>query len=242
MIRSSVVPQTMASETAQNANWNSHLASIVASERPRPLGKNACLRIAEALQHEPGGPDQVALARARAEREREADGVVGHRGDRQVDEDLGDSRADVLAAREADLEQREAGLHEQDEHRGEDHPHRVDRHGVAEYLVADGFQRVGGSHGRQRQYREQARAHHQRRAAPGTRACPGGKSSHWGQTLLLGATRCSAGQSAAERHSSISVPTGSTVGGQGSLATCRRFTTGVSPPGRVAPYAVAGAS
>jgi hypothetical protein len=42
LIRSSVVPQTIARETAQNANWNSHFDSIVASERPRPLGKNAC--------------------------------------------------------------------------------------------------------------------------------------------------------------------------------------------------------
>ena len=34
MIRSSVVPQTIASDTAQNANWNSHFDSMVASERP----------------------------------------------------------------------------------------------------------------------------------------------------------------------------------------------------------------
>ena len=34
MIRSSVEPHTIASDTAQKANWNSHFASIVASERP----------------------------------------------------------------------------------------------------------------------------------------------------------------------------------------------------------------
>ena len=33
-MRSSVEPQTMASDTAQKANWNSHLASTVASENP----------------------------------------------------------------------------------------------------------------------------------------------------------------------------------------------------------------
>jgi hypothetical protein len=33
-MRSSVEPQTIASDTAQNANWNSHLASTVASETP----------------------------------------------------------------------------------------------------------------------------------------------------------------------------------------------------------------
>jgi hypothetical protein len=42
LIRSSVDPHTIANDTAQKANWNSHLDSIVASERPRPLGKNAC--------------------------------------------------------------------------------------------------------------------------------------------------------------------------------------------------------
>jgi hypothetical protein len=34
LIRSRVEPQTIASETAQNANWNSHFASTVASETP----------------------------------------------------------------------------------------------------------------------------------------------------------------------------------------------------------------
>ena len=33
-MRSSVEPQTIARDTAQNANWNSHLASTVASETP----------------------------------------------------------------------------------------------------------------------------------------------------------------------------------------------------------------
>ena len=150
-MRSSVVPQTIASETAQNANWKSHLASIVASDRPRPLGKNASCGVPlEALQQEAGGADQVALARPRAEREGEADGVVTHGRDREVDQDLGDARADVLAAREADLEQREAGLHEQDEDGGDQHPHRVDGHRVAEHLVAGRVERVGGCHTGQR--------------------------------------------------------------------------------------------
>ena len=74
--------------------------------------------------------------------------VVTHGRDRQVDEDLRDPGADVLAAREADLEQREARLHEQHEDGSDDHPHRVDGHGVAEYLVADGLERVGGRHSR----------------------------------------------------------------------------------------------
>ena len=34
LIRSSVEPQTMARQTAQNANWNSHFDSIRASDRP----------------------------------------------------------------------------------------------------------------------------------------------------------------------------------------------------------------
>ena len=34
MIRSSVEPHTMASDTAQNANWNSHFDSTVASDTP----------------------------------------------------------------------------------------------------------------------------------------------------------------------------------------------------------------
>ena len=34
MIRSSVVPQTIASETAQKTNWKNHFASTVASESP----------------------------------------------------------------------------------------------------------------------------------------------------------------------------------------------------------------
>ena len=34
MIRSRVEPQTMASETAQNANWNRNFESTVASDRP----------------------------------------------------------------------------------------------------------------------------------------------------------------------------------------------------------------
>ena len=44
-------------------------------------------------------------------------------GDREVDEDLRDPHAGVLAAREADLQEREAGLHEHHEH-GRDHDPR----------------------------------------------------------------------------------------------------------------------
>ena len=39
--RSRVVPQTIASETPQKTNWNHHLASIVASERPM-IGNAFC--------------------------------------------------------------------------------------------------------------------------------------------------------------------------------------------------------
>jgi hypothetical protein len=34
LIRSSVVPHTIASDTAQNTNWKNHFDSIVASDRP----------------------------------------------------------------------------------------------------------------------------------------------------------------------------------------------------------------
>jgi hypothetical protein len=34
LIRSSVVPHTIASETAQNTNWKNHFDSIVAFDRP----------------------------------------------------------------------------------------------------------------------------------------------------------------------------------------------------------------
>ena len=34
LMRSRVDPQTIARQTAQNANWNSHFDSISASERP----------------------------------------------------------------------------------------------------------------------------------------------------------------------------------------------------------------
>src|SRR4051812_6271062 len=40
-MRSSVVPHTMASETAQKTNWKNHFASIVASDRPM-TGKACC--------------------------------------------------------------------------------------------------------------------------------------------------------------------------------------------------------
>src|SRR5919201_1119012 len=103
-MRSSVVPHTMASETAQKTNWKNHFASIVAPERP-------------------------------AEREREPDRPVQDAGDREVRDDLGDDRARVLAAREADLEEGETGLHEHDEAARDDHPDRVDADGVGQSLA-----------------------------------------------------------------------------------------------------------
>ncbi len=54
------------------------------------------------------------------------DGPERDRSDREVDEDLGDDRADVLAAREADLEHGEACLHEEHHAAGDDDPDRVD--------------------------------------------------------------------------------------------------------------------
>ncbi len=41
LMRSSVVPHTMASETAQKTNWKNHFDSMVASERPM-IGKACC--------------------------------------------------------------------------------------------------------------------------------------------------------------------------------------------------------
>jgi hypothetical protein len=58
LIRSSVVPHTIASDTAQNANWNSHLDWIVASERPRPLGKNACCGSPKPCRNQPVVPNR----------------------------------------------------------------------------------------------------------------------------------------------------------------------------------------
>ena len=40
-MRSSVEPQTIARQTAQNANWKSHLDSIMASDRPM-IPKASC--------------------------------------------------------------------------------------------------------------------------------------------------------------------------------------------------------
>jgi hypothetical protein len=41
LMRSSVEPHTIARQTAQNANWKSHLDSIMASERPM-IPKASC--------------------------------------------------------------------------------------------------------------------------------------------------------------------------------------------------------
>ena len=66
--------------------------------------------------------DLVALA----ERESEADGPEADGRDREVDQDLRDHRARVLAAGEADLQEGEARLHEHHEDAGDQHPHGVD--------------------------------------------------------------------------------------------------------------------
>ena len=63
-MRSSVVPQTMASETAQKENWNSHFDSIVASERPITANAPAGRRSRE---EEPGtSPMSSPLPKASA--------------------------------------------------------------------------------------------------------------------------------------------------------------------------------
>ena len=62
-MRSSVVPQTIASETAQKTNWKNHFASTVASERPM-IG-NAVCGSPKSLQEEPGVADDVAGSRRR---------------------------------------------------------------------------------------------------------------------------------------------------------------------------------
>ena len=75
--------------------------------------------------------DELAVA----EREREADGPVQDRGDREVGEDLRDDGAGVLRAREADLQEREAGLHEDHEAAGDEHPDGVDRRRCPQYAA-----------------------------------------------------------------------------------------------------------
>ena len=122
LTRSSVVPQTIASETAQNTNWKNHSVST----RDRALGdvdeREVRARVGAGQEEAAGADDLVALA----EREGEADGVEAERGDREVDQDLRDHRAGVLAAREADLQEGEARLHEHHEDAGDQHPDGVD--------------------------------------------------------------------------------------------------------------------
>ena len=105
-------------------------------------------------------PDDVAVA----EREGEADGPVGQRGDREVGEDLRDHCAGVLRAREADLQEREARLHEHHEQGRDDDPERVDRHAVLKLAGHGGIRHVRVSHTWQRCAGE--RCPKQRRAGP----------------------------------------------------------------------------
>ena len=114
LVRSIIVPHTIASETAQKTNSKNHFAdagAVLASI----AGRSSC---------EPGLkvgkkplPPMKAKTAAGAEGEAEADRPVGDRADAQVGDDLGDHGADVLHAAEADLEHREAGLHEHHEDR-----------------------------------------------------------------------------------------------------------------------------
>ena len=119
-MRSIVVPQTIASDTAQKTNWKKNFAGTAALENS--IAGNS-RRVGRA---EEGALGAGEPARA-AEGEREADGPVADRRDREVREDLGHDRAGVLHPREADLEEEEADLHEHDEHRGDDDPGGLDR-------------------------------------------------------------------------------------------------------------------
>ena len=74
------------------------------------------------MQEESVGSEHLVAV---AEGQREAHGPERDRSDREVDEDLGDDRADVLAAREADLEHCEAGLHQEHHAAGDDDPDGV---------------------------------------------------------------------------------------------------------------------
>jgi hypothetical protein len=71
------VPHTIASDTAQNENWNIHFVSIVASKAHH---RERRLWIAVAAQEEPVVADDLADA----EREGEADGPVHEPGDRKL--------------------------------------------------------------------------------------------------------------------------------------------------------------
>ena len=90
-MRSSVEPHTIASETAQNANWNSNLASTVASDDAHHRERLGA--VAGELEEEPVASQDRARdaehVRA-AEGERKADRPVADRRDRQVREDLRD--------------------------------------------------------------------------------------------------------------------------------------------------------
>ena len=137
LIRSSVVPQTIASDTAQNTNWKSHFASIVASEQPRSLEAASCGSPYD-LKQEPMSRGHPRYRAGAAEREREAH--------RPVAIDAIEKLISIFAtprlrsyAREADLEQHESGLHEQHQHGGDQHPHGVDR------TVSDSFSPTAAS-------------------------------------------------------------------------------------------------
>ena len=168
LIRSSVVPHTIASETAQKTNWKNHFDSIVALDRSitgsRVIVRHA-VRDREVGQwvKKPLMADDAAGRPA--EGEHEADGPPGDRGDREVREDLRDHRAGVLRAREADLQEGEPGLHEHDERARHDHPGGVHADAQVE-LAGDRLLQVCGvgrpmpeqQHGRQR--------HERRRSTP----------------------------------------------------------------------------
>ena len=128
-MRSSVVPQTIASETAQKANWKKNLAGTAAPENSI-AGKADW---ADGAEEGALGAGEPAGA---AEGEREPDGPVAERGDREVGDDLRHHRARVLHAGEADLQEQEAGLHEEDEDAGDEHPDGVD---AAQGIVERGF-------------------------------------------------------------------------------------------------------
>ena len=109
LVRSSMVPQTMARETAQKATWKRNLAesgtcvhespaytSLTCPPEPRgtsPACRSSALPVPKAIAN-PNSPEQQG-------------------GDRQIDQDLRDHATDVLHPREADLEHREPCLHEQ---------------------------------------------------------------------------------------------------------------------------------
>jgi hypothetical protein len=98
-----------------------------------------------------GADDRVALA----EGERHADRPEHQRGDREVHQDLGDHRAGVLAAREADLQEGEARLHEHDQDARDQRPQRVQADGLRELALVGQVER--------RAVGERCRGHYQYR-------------------------------------------------------------------------------